>query len=113
MCFRALSFAQLFVVLFALIAEFEVRVTRMDEEEESSNESQETIDPIVRDDLVVPVLRRPQPPPFPPPGWHNNQNRERSRSRSPRAKGVISTHLSHRHDLRQLTLDVFSHSVFG
>ena len=84
MCFRALSFAQLFVVLFALIAEFEVRVTRMDEEEESSNEGQETIDPIVRDDLVVPVLRRPQPPPFPPPGWNNNQNRERSRSRSPR-----------------------------
>ena len=41
MSFRALSFAQLFVVLFSLVAEFERRIMSMDSEEDSASENQD------------------------------------------------------------------------
>ena len=55
------------------------------------NETQDPVEPVMREDLVEPVVRVPQPPPYPPPlrpaspdhpppGWPDNQIRDRSRS---------------------------------
>ena len=83
MSFRSLSFAQLFVVLFALVAEFEYRLSQMSHEQgESSNEEQ---DPVVRVPVPAPYpppgqTRQPVSPDHPPPGWSPEQKRKRSRS---------------------------------
>ena len=96
--FYTLTWAQLFLFLFALVAEFERRVTADSSDDLSSSAPDNDDDP--NDDNAnddpndappPPDDSRPRvptPPPFPPPNWRpqrgDKNNNQKDRERSPR-----------------------------
>lgn len=59
--FRDLSLSQMFVALFALVAEFEFRLTQSSEQDDNSSEDQEPSPPASPVKPVVAVPRTPTP----------------------------------------------------
>lgn len=75
MSFRALSLRQLFLILFALVSEIEIRFNQLQEE----NAEDPIIDPTTPI-AVPPTEHQPRTLDHPPPNWHSSSGRMRSGS---------------------------------